>query len=157
MRAPLVAFVLAACVGCDLGREEAVAPATTPAVSPVVRSDSVVARYRPAIVRVLAEDDACRAAACSTPEGLRRRADAIAAVVAPLDAALVRAPLGRDDEKRTRSATSPLLHAVQQLRTCFELSADKHGGTPTVDECRGPISDFHRAADLVRAELVTTS
>jgi hypothetical protein len=141
---------------CDTGdqrgvAERADAPSTASSKRPSPSAGALVARHRPAIAEALARDSRCVARACSTPSGLERRAAALAATVAPLDDALgnVATPRAKDE----RVATSVVRHAAQQLESCFLLSARKHGGTPTLEECRGPVAEFREAVVVLRERI----
>jgi hypothetical protein len=146
--------VLAVLSGCALGAEETgrspgPQPTTTAGAQPIERArpaQDAVERYRAGIVRALTADARCVARACTTLPALRRRADALADAVRPLDQALAVPTM---EAKQTRATTSALRFSVMQLRTCIELSSAKHAGTAMLEECRGPVADFHRAvADL---------
>lgn len=148
-----VLSVPVALVACDAGAgsrttEQAERPATAPAALPSSNARVLVARHRPAIAGVLARDARCVARACSTPSGLQRRAEAIARTVAPLDDALGRVETA--EAKRDRVPTSVVRHAARQLESCFLLSARKHSGRPRLDECLGPVAEFHEAVAGLR-------
>jgi hypothetical protein len=152
----LALALLLAMAGCDAGDEgsavESRREATTTAVKRTPDAGDIVARHRPAIARALAREARCVARTCSTPAGLRRRAETLAATVAPLDDAL--GEVHSAEAKHERVATSVLRHAVRQLRSCFLLSARRHGGLSRLDECRGPEAEYHEAVALLRAGVV---
>ena len=43
--------------------------------------------------------------------------------------------------------------ASLELRTCLELSANKHGGTARTDECAEPIRQFEQATEALRGAI----
>jgi hypothetical protein len=135
--------------GCDAGNEPArdVVPTRS---TPAAPSDADE-RYTAAIASALAADAKCVEEGCSTPAGLERRASAIADAVRPFDDALAAIPTM--DAKRTRAVTSAFRHSARQLQTCFQLSAAKHGGTPELAECAGPVAEFRRAVRALRTAL----
>jgi hypothetical protein len=148
--------MLVALTGCDLGDDEGPTAAPKVETTTTVAGDGdVVARHRAGILRVLAADAACVASSCSAPTGLEDRADALAAEVVPLDEALSARPA--DAKRPERVATSALRHAVQEMRTCFELSAAKHDGSPALADCRRPVAEFHRAVEYLRAVIQAAS
>ena len=122
-------------------------PATTPAAP---SADDILAAHRPRVARALDADAACDAA-CSTPEALAQRAASFTRAVAPLDEEL--AASEAQDARRLRTATSPLLHASLELRTCLDLSADKHGGAARTNECAQPIRQLEQAAKALRQAI----
>jgi hypothetical protein len=155
-----VLIVPLALAACDAGTgsrstQQAERPSTAAAEPPSPTARSLVARHRPAISRALARDARCLARACSTPSGLQRRAKAIAGTVAPLDDALGRVPTA--EAKRQRVPTSVVRHAARQLESCVLLSARKHGGRPTLEECRGPVAEFREAVAALREGILESA
>jgi hypothetical protein len=114
----------------------------------------VVDRHRDAIILALARDASCISPSCSSAAGLRRRANAVARVVAPLDDAL--AEIHSISAKGPRVAPSVLRHAARELISCLQLSAAKQGGAPELADCSGPVARFHAAVAYLRSELAAT-
>jgi hypothetical protein len=152
-RAIVAASALALILGgCDAGDDEA-RPAVPRERPSATTAAALVQPYRAGIEAALARDQACTAVACSTPAGLLRRADALAAAVVPLDDALAGTPASKAEALPAATAAGAFRHSVRQLDTCFELSAQKHGGVPALADCQGPIADYDRAVALVRTAV----
>ena len=152
-----IAAVLAG-AGCSLGDDapQSAAPPAVPALRPPAAArGTVLDRHRPRILRALAADAACRTPACTTLPGFRRRAEALADSVGPLDEELAAVPTM--EAKNARVATSVVRHAARQLQTCSQLSAAKHEGGATLAECRGPVADFRQAVEYLRASVAAGS
>jgi hypothetical protein len=100
-----------------------------------------------AVRRALARDVTCAGVDCNAPSALATRAARLASVVRRLDEAYARQPT--QAAKLRRVPTSSFLHAALELRSCFELSAQRHNGAVEVSECRAPLAQYHaRKRDL---------
>jgi hypothetical protein len=143
--AVLVAFATAAVLVVRDDGETTVQPApATP--RPQSGGDGLQAAVRSALAR----DIACADAECQAPSALATRAARLASVVRRLDAAYARD--ATQSSKVRRVPTSSFLHAALELQSCFQLSAQQHGGAVEMAECRAPLAQYYeRRRDLQAA------
>jgi hypothetical protein len=113
---------------------------------PRTRGDGLEAAVRSALTR----DAACADVHCKAPSALATRAARLASVVRHLDAAYARD--ATESSKLRRVPTSSFLHAALELQSCFQLSAQQHGGSVEIAECRAPLAQYYeRRRDLEAA------
>ena len=138
-----VVVVTSACSFDDARETAREAPTTTslatekPTLSSRARTDEAVA----AVHRALEKQGPCRPP-CRTFTDSLQWAAASAAALSDADRLV---QLGGDTKTRIAIAISTLATATSSLRTCGELSADRHSGIAEEADCRTPSADFNRA------------
>jgi hypothetical protein len=106
---------------------------------------------RAAVARALRRDAACTSATCDMPAALANRAARVSTVVRRLDSVYA---LGRTrTAKLQRVATSAFLHAALELRSCIQLSGEKHGGDVDMSECHAPLAQYQERTEDLRAAV----
>ena len=148
------ALVLTAATSCSLGGESSGNGAEPPASSARDALSSAPATGPSADIagrelhRALSREQGCPPTCATFDERLERVRDAESA-----SAELERALLSSAETKRSLTiAVSAFRNAYSSLRTCVDLSADKHSGIPEEADCRAVVAEFDRALAELREE-----